>query len=144
MSYDVNQTDHYCVIDRDFMSPVKWMAPESLETGIYTTQSDVWSFGVLLWELMTRGSKPYPDIDEWDMLSYLEKNKKLPQPLFCPDLVYSLMKQCWNLNPDKRPTFFDLVLELNKLTTTPSEDGGYLQPSKYTYESPQYTYVTLY
>ncbi|XP_062606902.1 hepatocyte growth factor receptor-like [Saccostrea cucullata] len=141
LSRDVYEKNYYCISNKNCKLPVKWMAPESLEKGLFTAQSDVWSFGVVLWELVTRGNKPYPEVDGWDMLRFLKMNRKLPQPQYCPDVLYSEMSRCWDLDPDRRPTFSDLVVELTRFTT-PSSDDNYLEPTV-TYERLQNTYVNV-
>ncbi|CAG2248820.1 HGFR [Mytilus edulis] len=88
--------------------PVKWMAPESLKNGIYSTQSDVWSFGVVVWELMARGSTPYCDINDFDMRNYLQSGERLKRTDFCPPQLYDLMLRCWESDPDDRPTFQEI------------------------------------
>ncbi|XP_061186838.1 tyrosine-protein kinase receptor UFO-like [Saccostrea echinata] len=118
LSRDIYEKDYYTSSNQKCKLPVKWMAPESLEKGIYNTQSDVWSYGVVLWELLTRGSKPYPEVDGWDMLKYLKSNRRLHKPLYCPDVVYRLTEKCWALDPCNRPTFSDIVEELTSLIAT--------------------------
>ncbi|XP_063442523.1 macrophage-stimulating protein receptor-like [Mytilus trossulus] len=88
--------------------PVKWMAPESLKNGIYSTQSDIWSFGVVVWEIMARGSAPYCDINDFDMRNYLQSGERLKRTDFCPPLLYDLMLRCWESDPDDRPTFHEI------------------------------------
>ncbi|XP_072756889.1 proto-oncogene tyrosine-protein kinase ROS-like [Anoplolepis gracilipes] len=84
--------------------PVRWMAPESLVGGIFTLQSDVWSFGVLMWEIMSLGEQPYPARDNLQVLEYVRSGGKLPKPLNCPPTLYELMQLCWN-TPNDRPKF---------------------------------------
>ncbi|XP_076112122.1 hepatocyte growth factor receptor-like [Mytilus galloprovincialis] len=88
--------------------PVKWMAPESLKNGIYSTQSDVWSFGVVVWELLARGSVPYSDINDFDMCNYLQSGERLNKTDFCPPQLYDLMLRCWESDPNDRPTFQEI------------------------------------
>ncbi|CAG2215155.1 HGFR [Mytilus edulis] len=77
-------TKNYYSSDNKKMLPVKWMAPESLENGTYSTKSDVWSFGVVMWELITRGAAPYCDVNNWDMHKYLFSGRRLKRTEFCP------------------------------------------------------------
>ncbi|XP_074139399.1 macrophage-stimulating protein receptor isoform X2 [Sminthopsis crassicaudata] len=109
------------IVDKEYYSvrkhsharlPVKWMALESLQTYKFTTKSDVWSFGVLLWELLTRGASPYPSIDPFDIAHFLAQGRRLPQPEYCPDALYAVMLQCWDPVPTERPAFGVLVREV--------------------------------
>ncbi|KAH7948257.1 hypothetical protein HPB52_019908 [Rhipicephalus sanguineus] len=84
LSRDVYEKDYYSG-DNKAKLPVKWMAPESLEKGIYNHKTDVWSYGVLLWELITRGVTPYPEVDNWDIVDYLRQGRRMKQPSYCPD-----------------------------------------------------------
>ncbi|CAL1682096.1 unnamed protein product [Lasius platythorax] len=84
--------------------PVRWMAPESLMDGIFTTQSDVWAFGVLIWEITSLGKQPYPGRNNSEVLQYVCAGNKLPKPLNCPPTLYQLMQHCWNVAND-RPNF---------------------------------------
>ncbi|CAG2248797.1 HGFR [Mytilus edulis] len=104
-----------CISDNKKMLPVKWMAPESLENGTYSTKSDVWSFGVVMWELMTRGSAPYCDVNNWDMHKYLQSGRRLKRTDFCPPPLYDIMMTCWEFDPDDRPTFHDVNLRITGL-----------------------------
>ncbi|XP_052081048.1 hepatocyte growth factor receptor-like isoform X4 [Mytilus californianus] len=106
-------TKNYYSSDNKKMLPVKWMAPESLENGTYSTKSDVWSFGVVMWELMTRGSAPYCDVNNWDMHKYLHSGRRLKRTEFCPTTLYDIMMACWKFDPYDRPTF----REVNKRVT---------------------------
>ncbi|XP_029455515.1 macrophage-stimulating protein receptor isoform X2 [Rhinatrema bivittatum] len=95
--------------------PVKWMAIESLQTQKFTTKSDVWSFGVLLWELLTRGASPYPEVDPYDITRYLFRGRRLPQPEYCPDPLYDIMLTCWSPRPEDRPTFPQLISDIEHI-----------------------------
>ncbi|XP_060079216.1 hepatocyte growth factor receptor-like [Ylistrum balloti] len=108
-------SNHYYSSDNKKKLPVKWMAPESLEKGKYSSKSDVWSFGVVLWELITRGANPYPAVDNWDMYTYLKEGRRLPKTPFCPPRLFQIMVCCWEFNPSKRPTFRDLIKEIKRL-----------------------------
>lgn len=85
--------------------PIKWMAPESINFRRFTTASDVWMFGVCMWEILMLGVKPFQGIKNNDIISKLENGERLPLPANCPPRLYSLMSQCWSYEPSKRPTF---------------------------------------
>ncbi|KAL7842707.1 hypothetical protein SRHO_G00243960 [Serrasalmus rhombeus] len=94
--------------------PVKWIAIESLADRVYTTKSDVWSFGVTMWEIATRGQTPYPGVENSEIYDYLRQGNRLKQPPDCLDSIYSLMFSCWLLSPKDRPSFEVLRCELEK------------------------------
>ncbi|XP_017671188.1 PREDICTED: Abelson tyrosine-protein kinase 2 isoform X3 [Lepidothrix coronata] len=85
--------------------PIKWTAPESLAYNTFSIKSDVWAFGVLLWEIATYGMSPYPGIDLSQVYDLLEKGYRMEQPEGCPPKVYELMRACWKWNPPDRPSF---------------------------------------
>nr|XP_027203646.1 probable serine/threonine-protein kinase tsuA [Dermatophagoides pteronyssinus] len=85
--------------------PIKWTAPEGLAYNKFTTKSDVWAFGVLLWEIATYGMAPYPGIELSDVYHKLENGYRMQCPDGCPQPIYDLMKKCWNWEPTHRPTF---------------------------------------
>eukprot|EP00116_Pleurobrachia_bachei_P004215 sb/3464477/ len=89
--------------------PVKWYAPESISYGTFSSASDVWSYGVTLWEIFTLGMMPYVDMNCQSVLEMLEvRRERLSKPSRCPDDVYQTMLHCWNLEPSQRPTFQQL------------------------------------
>ncbi|KAL7373850.1 hypothetical protein ABVT39_015874 [Epinephelus coioides] len=100
--------------------PIKWMALESILQWTYTHQSDVWSYGVTVWELMTFGSKPYDGIPASEIASVLERGDRLPQPPVCTIDVYMIMVKCWMINPSSRPRFRELIVEFSKMARDPS------------------------
>ncbi|NWQ93976.1 RON protein, partial [Burhinus bistriatus] len=119
LARDVFGKEYYSVRQhRHAKLPVKWMALESLQTQKFTTKSDVWSFGVLMWELLTRGASPYPGVDPYDMARYLLRGRRLPQPHHCPDTLYRVMLSCWAPAPEERPSFTGLVGELERVLAT--------------------------
>ncbi|XP_056219868.1 melanoma receptor tyrosine-protein kinase-like isoform X1 [Seriola aureovittata] len=100
--------------------PIKWMALESILQWTYTHQSDVWSYGVTVWELMTFGSKPYDGIPASEIASVLERGDRLPQPPICTIDVYMIMVKCWMIEPSSRPRFRELIVEFSKMARDPS------------------------
>ncbi|XP_014675994.1 PREDICTED: hepatocyte growth factor receptor-like [Priapulus caudatus] len=112
LSRDIYERDYYSAKDKKAKLPVKWMAIESLEKGTYDTRSDVWSYGVVLWELLTRGVCPYPEVDNWDILGYLKSGRRMPQPSYCPKPLHELMQRCWATAPNERPQFQHIVDEI--------------------------------
>ncbi|ERE60206.1 tyrosine-protein kinase receptor UFO [Cricetulus griseus] len=122
--------------------PVKWIAIESLADRVYTSKSDVWSFGVTMWEIATRGQTPYPGVENSEIYDYLRQGNRLKQPVDCLDGLYALMSRCWELNPRDRPSFAELREDLeNTLKALPpaqepdeilyvnmDEGGSHLEP----------------
>uniref|UniRef100_A0A8D2B9G8 Tyrosine-protein kinase receptor n=1 Tax=Sciurus vulgaris TaxID=55149 RepID=A0A8D2B9G8_SCIVU len=104
LARDIYKNDYYRKRGEGLL-PVRWMAPESLMDGIFTTQSDVWSFGILIWEILTLGHQPYPAHSNLDVLNYVQTGGRLEPPRNCPDDLWNLMTQCWAQEPDERPTF---------------------------------------
>ncbi|KAK5897700.1 hypothetical protein CgunFtcFv8_015181 [Champsocephalus gunnari] len=100
--------------------PIKWMALESIMQWRYTHQSDVWSYGVTVWELMTFGSKPYDGIPASEISSVLERGERLPHPPICTIDVYMIMVKCWMIDPGSRPRFRELIVEFSKMARDPS------------------------
>ncbi|KAM3911364.1 tyrosine-protein kinase ABL1 isoform 2-T2 [Leptodactylus fuscus] len=88
--------------------PIKWTAPESLAYNKFSIKSDVWAFGVLLWEIATYGMSPYPGIDLSQVYELLEKDYRMERPEGCPEKVYQLMRECWQWNPLDRPSFAEI------------------------------------
>uniref|UniRef100_A0A4W5NSX5 Receptor protein-tyrosine kinase n=1 Tax=Hucho hucho TaxID=62062 RepID=A0A4W5NSX5_9TELE len=101
-------------------APIKWMALESILHWTYTHQSDVWSYGVTVWELMTFGSKPYDGIPAIEIAGVLEKGERLPQPPICTIDVYMIMVKCWMIDAESRPRFRELISEFSKMARDPS------------------------
>uniref|UniRef100_A0A8C7UHG7 Receptor protein-tyrosine kinase n=1 Tax=Oncorhynchus mykiss TaxID=8022 RepID=A0A8C7UHG7_ONCMY len=99
--------------------PIKWMALESILYRTYTHQSDVWSYGVTAWELMTFGTKPYDGIPASEVAGVLEKGERLPQPPICTIDVYMIMVKCWMIDADSRPRFRELIAEFSKMARDP-------------------------
>lgn len=95
--------------------PIKWTAPEALKQNKFSNKSDMWSFGILLWEIYSFGRVPYPRIPLVDVVKHVEKGYKMEAPEGCPPEVYEIMRQAWDLHPDKRPMFQDVRAKLEIL-----------------------------
>ncbi|KAB7495798.1 Vascular endothelial growth factor receptor 1 [Armadillidium nasatum] len=93
----------------DEMMPIKWMAPEAIEQKIFSIQSDVWSYGVTLWEMFTLGNTPFPGVPLNKLGAALVKGVRLEKPKYCNDQIYSLLLQCWRSNPVERPLFNEIA-----------------------------------
>uniref|UniRef100_H0VFN6 Angiopoietin-1 receptor n=1 Tax=Cavia porcellus TaxID=10141 RepID=H0VFN6_CAVPO len=95
--------------------PVRWMAIESLNYSVYTTNSDVWSYGVLLWEIVSLGGTPYCGMTCAELYEKLPQGYRLEKPLNCDDEVYDLMRQCWREKPYERPSFAQILVSLSRM-----------------------------
>ncbi|CAG0918228.1 unnamed protein product [Notodromas monacha] len=95
--------------------PIRWMAPESLYVSIFTTKSDVWSFGVVLWEIVTLGSTPYPGMSAREVMRRVREGYRLERPKHCKSELYRIITRCWLHDPTKRPEFTELCDELANL-----------------------------
>uniref|UniRef100_H3C4I8 Tyrosine-protein kinase n=1 Tax=Tetraodon nigroviridis TaxID=99883 RepID=H3C4I8_TETNG len=92
--------------------PIKWTAPEALNYGRYSSESDVWSYGILLWETFSLGMCPYPGMTNQQAREQVEKGYRMACPQRCPDDVYKVMQRCWQYNPEDRPKFSELQRDL--------------------------------
>ncbi|CAD6185385.1 unnamed protein product [Caenorhabditis auriculariae] len=106
--------------------PIKWMALESLKLYEFSLKTDVWSFGVFLFELFTMGDVPYPTIQPTEMIDHLEAGNRLSQPTKCPNEIYELMKLTWSESPESRPEFNELRSEFTNMLNLEDESYGYL------------------
>uniref|UniRef100_A0A8C4F1R3 Receptor protein-tyrosine kinase n=1 Tax=Dicentrarchus labrax TaxID=13489 RepID=A0A8C4F1R3_DICLA len=113
---DIDETEYHADGGK---VPIKWMALESILHRKFTHQSDVWSYGVTVWELMTFGAKPYDMIPAREIPDVLEGGERLPQPLICTIDVYMIMVKCWMIDPESRPRFKDLVNDFSAMARDP-------------------------
>ena len=107
----------YVEMENLLLVPLRWMAWESVIEHRYTTKSDVWSFGVLLWEILNfAGIRPYQDLSDSALLASLHNKSPpaLPAPARCHRDLYDLMLECWNINETLRPTFREIHLFLQR------------------------------
>ncbi|XP_058790421.1 proto-oncogene tyrosine-protein kinase ROS [Phymastichus coffea] len=103
LARDIYKNDYYRK-EGEGLLPVRWMAPESLVDGVFTSQSDVWAFGVLMWEITSLGQQPYQARTNFEVLHHVRAGGRLPKPLNCPTRLHQLMLKCWSA-PDARPSF---------------------------------------
>lgn len=108
MARDIYRQDYYKKGGRA-MLPIKWMPPEAFLDGIFTAKTDVWSYGVLIWEIFSQGIMPYASMSNAPVMKYVTNNFRLPQPAGCPNNIYALMQQTWSLLPENRPTFSTII-----------------------------------
>eukprot|EP00795_Rhopilema_esculentum_P012395 gene12395-3053_t len=125
LARDIHAEDYYRK-RTDGRLPVKWMALEALFDRVYTTHSDVWSFGVLVWEIVTFGGTPYPGVPLERLFDLLKSGYRMERPINCSEELYNLMLCCWEENPSKRPAFSQIVNRLEILMQDLS-DQVYLQ-----------------
>uniref|UniRef100_A0A8C9QWJ7 Focal adhesion kinase 1 n=1 Tax=Scleropages formosus TaxID=113540 RepID=A0A8C9QWJ7_SCLFO len=95
--------------------PIKWMAPESINFRRFTSASDVWMFGVCMWEILMYGVKPFQGVKNNDVIGKIENGERLAMPHNCPPTLYSLMTKCWSYDPSKRPRFTELKAQLSTI-----------------------------
>ncbi|XP_045482514.1 insulin-like receptor isoform X2 [Harmonia axyridis] len=107
MTRDIYETDYYRKGTKGLL-PVRWMAPESLKDGVFTSSSDVWSYGVVLWEMATLASQPYQGLSNDQVLRYVIDGGVMERPENCPDKLYTLMRFCWQHKASARPSFLKL------------------------------------
>uniref|UniRef100_A0A671SGU2 receptor protein-tyrosine kinase n=1 Tax=Sinocyclocheilus anshuiensis TaxID=1608454 RepID=A0A671SGU2_9TELE len=99
--------------------PIRWTAPEAIAYRKFTSASDVWSFGIVIWEVMSFGERPYWDMSNHEVMKSINEGFRLPAPMGCPSAVNQLMLQCWMQDRSKRPRFVDIVNLLEKLLRNP-------------------------
>ncbi|XP_026825958.1 mucin-5AC isoform X2 [Ooceraea biroi] len=95
--------------------PIRWMAPESLIYSLFTTKTDVWSFGILMWEIVTLGSTPYPDMTAREVMRNVHNGYRLERPSHCRSELFRVISRCWHADPDRRPEFQTLRRDLAQL-----------------------------
>lgn len=113
MTRDIYQNDYYRKGGRG-MLPVRWMGPESLLDGVYTSASDVWSFGVVLWEMVTLGEQPYQGMGNEEVLKFIKGGKTMEReiPTDCPEILRRIIQSCWKYRPDERVKFPQILCEI--------------------------------
>ncbi|CDQ80588.1 unnamed protein product [Oncorhynchus mykiss] len=100
--------------------PVRWTAPEAIAYRKFTSASDVWSYGIVMWEVMSFGERPYWDMSNQDVINAIEQDYRLPPPMDCPTALHQLMLDCWQKDRNARPKFPDIVNTLDKMMRNPT------------------------
>jgi anaplastic lymphoma kinase len=118
MARDIYSADYYRKGGRA-MLPVKWMPPEAFLDGIFTSKTDVWSFGVLMWEVFSLGYMPYPGCANHEVMRLVAAGNRLDPPRSCPATVYVIMTSCWRAVAADRPTFSDVITQLQRCLEDP-------------------------
>nr|KAF6397467.1 neurotrophic receptor tyrosine kinase 1 [Rousettus aegyptiacus] len=118
MSRDIYSTDYYRVGGRT-MLPIRWMPPESILYRKFTTESDVWSFGVLLWEIFAYGKQPWYQLSNAEAIECITQGRELERPRACPPEVYAIMRGCWQREPQQRHAIKDVQARLQALAQAP-------------------------
>ncbi|XP_033476602.1 ephrin type-B receptor 3b isoform X2 [Epinephelus lanceolatus] len=95
--------------------PIRWTAPEAIAYRKFTSASDVWSYGIVMWEVMSYGERPYWDMSNQDVINAVEQDYRLPPPMDCPTALHQLMLDCWVKERNLRPKFTQIVATLDKL-----------------------------
>ncbi|XP_041975458.1 insulin-like receptor isoform X2 [Aricia agestis] len=111
MTRDIYETDYYRKGTKGLL-PVRWMSPESLKDGVFSSSSDVWSYGVVLWEMATLAMQPYQGLSNEQVVRYVVEGGVMERPEHCPDRLYELMRACWAHRSPARPSFLQLVADL--------------------------------
>uniref|UniRef100_T1I9Y4 receptor protein-tyrosine kinase n=1 Tax=Rhodnius prolixus TaxID=13249 RepID=T1I9Y4_RHOPR len=106
--------------------PIRWMAPESLHYSHFTHSSDVWSFGILLWEIITLGSTPYNTMGAREVMRQVREGYRLEKPKHCKHEFYKVVTKCWHSDPTKRPSFTELKQDIGNLLGDKESEGGYV------------------
>ncbi|XP_070550453.1 tyrosine-protein kinase receptor Tie-1-like [Ptychodera flava] len=94
---------------------VRWMAPEAIQASEFSTKSDVWSFGVVVWEIVTIGHTPYPRMSDNEVKAYLKQGGRMKKPTYCDGDLYLLVMKCWSEKPKRRPKFKEIAIELEEM-----------------------------
>ncbi|KAM6432982.1 proto-oncogene tyrosine-protein kinase ROS [Rhynochetos jubatus] len=126
LARDIYKNDYYRKRGEGLL-PVRWMAPESLIDGVFTNHSDVWAFGVLVWETLTLGQQPYPGFSNTEVLHHVRSGGRLESPNNCPDDLCDLMTRCWAQEPHNRPTFSYIQDKLQEIRHSPLSFIDYLE-----------------
>ncbi|EDO49126.1 predicted protein [Nematostella vectensis] len=136
LTRDVYESSEYHKMHNTGKLPLKWMAPEAIFQNVHTTKSDVWAFGVVLWEIVTLGGSPYPGQSGKEFYKKLKNGYRMEKPDMCSPELYAMMRSCWASSPEDRPTFTKLRNQLEQLMDR--EDELYIDVN---FEDAEYSYL---
>ena len=131
LSQDIYSTDYFRLGDSELL-PIRWMPPEAILYAKFTTQSDIWSFGIVLWEIFSFGVQPYFSLTNEEVVAHVRDGNVLNCPEKCPQEIYDLMLDCWAMNPSERPTAAELRMGLGRwspdLSATLAQQANQARP----------------
>eukprot|EP01119_Soliformovum_irregulare_P019163 TRINITY_DN6013_c0_g1_i1.p1 TRINITY_DN6013_c0_g1~~TRINITY_DN6013_c0_g1_i1.p1 ORF type:complete len:118 (-),score=25.02 TRINITY_DN6013_c0_g1_i1:13-366(-) len=116
MSAVLHEKDYYKIQDSEAQIPIRWTAPETLTHARQSVASDVWSFGIVLWEVFSYGGRPYPGMNNIEATDYVLAGNVMKAPSGCPAEIYSLMVDCWNMKPQERPLFPEILSRIEDMS----------------------------
>uniref|UniRef100_A0A7E4VGP3 Non-specific protein-tyrosine kinase n=1 Tax=Panagrellus redivivus TaxID=6233 RepID=A0A7E4VGP3_PANRE len=131
LARSVDFKGEYQILHIDTALPTRWIALEAFSQHKFTEKSDVWSFGVLVWELFTRGNTPYFPLDHNQIIMFLNEGRRLQCPVTCPDQIYALIITCWDNDPKKRPTFKQLQKDMKDVVHQLTSANKHLTETEY-------------
>merc|ERR1712135_230287 len=142
LTRDIYSNEYYKVTGTERLLPVRWMAPESITHGKFTNETDVWSYGVVLWEIFTFGKVPYYLRTNKEVMEAVSLGHHLNPPEGCPDVIKTIVLSCWKLFPNDRIKFSTIVESLSednlkKILDTSNSSYGKLRPLSYTDKTKQ-------
>ena len=129
LSKDIYSRDYYKLGEKSVL-PIRWMPPEAIVFSKFSTQSDIWSFGIVLWEIFSGGAQPYYTLSNEEVIEYVTNEKVLRCPSGCPSEIYDLIVDCWATNPEDRPTASELHTGLLNWSPLLSADNAAIQSSQ--------------
>ncbi|ESO03081.1 hypothetical protein HELRODRAFT_192108 [Helobdella robusta] len=140
LARDLYETNYYIAENRSIPLPYKWMPIECLSGKLqFSEKTDVWSYGVLMWEVFTRGGSPYFDLQHRELKHFLKRGERLEKPEIVPDYLYAVMCSCWHSESRSRPTFSELKSSIESIFTF---DQDYLTHQKEAKEESQLVQIS--
>jgi len=132
--------DGIYVLSEKSALPARWTAPEVFQNRTFSVKSDIWSMGVVLWEIFTKGDNPYPTLLNTEVIDGVIKGERLTRPNSCPDEVWRIMNNCWNEDPSKRPSFLEIADQLTEVMTKIDDTDSSFEedPKDNSYNTPRF------